>query len=108
MRTSAFVLIASIAFPLMPAHATPLAYDFGGQNSHLYNRAQLTRFADDRGYHVVDLTRHHSPTYGDPLLKSANGGPLFPITRMELPRFVEANTRLPSWLLMRDRATGIS
>ena len=106
MRTSAFVLIASIAFPLMPAHATPLAYDFGGQNSHLYNRAQLTRFADDRGYHVVDLTRHHSPTYGDPLLKSANGGPLFPITRMELPRFVEANTRLPSWLLMRDRATG--
>ena len=55
----------------MPAHATPLAYDFGGQNSHLYNRAQLTRFADDRGYHVVDLTRNHSPTYGDPLLKSA-------------------------------------
>lgn len=90
----------------MPAHATPLAYDFGGQNSHLYNRAQLTRFAADRGYHVVDLTRNHSPTYGDPLLKSANGGPLFPITRMELPRFVEANRRLPSWLLMRDRATG--
>ena len=65
MRASAFVLIASIALPLMPAHATPLAYDFGGQNSHLYNRAQLTRFADDRGYHVVDLTRNHSPTYGD-------------------------------------------
>ena len=56
MRASAFVLIASIVFPLMPAHATPLAYDFGGQNSHLYNRAQLTRFADDRGYHVVDLS----------------------------------------------------
>ena len=106
MRTLAFVVIASIGFRLTPAHATPLAYDFGSQNSPLYNRAQLTRFADDRGYHVVDLTRHHSPTYGDPLLKSANGGPLFPITRMELPRFVEADTRLPSWLLMRDRATG--
>jgi hypothetical protein len=25
---------------------------------------------------------------------------------MELPRFVGANTRLPSWLLMRNRATG--
>src|SRR6516162_8841350 len=80
MRTSAFVLIASTAFSLTPAHATPLAYDFGGQNSHLYNRAQLTRFADDRGYHVVDITRNHSPTYGDPSLKSANRGPLFPIT----------------------------
>ena len=97
MRTSALVLIASIAFPLMPAHATPLAYDFGGQNSHLYNRAQLTRFADDRGYHVVDLTRNHSPTYGDPLLKSVNGGPLFPITRMELPRFVDATAADSSW-----------
>jgi hypothetical protein len=85
MRASAFVLIASIALPLTPAHATPLTYDFGGQNSHLYNRAQLTRFADDRGCHVVDLTRNHSPTYGDPLLKSANRGPLFPITRLELP-----------------------
>ena len=88
MRTLAFVLIASIVFRLTPAVATPLIYDFGGQNSHLYNRSQLTRFADDRGYHVVDLTRHHSPTYGDPLATSANGGPLFPITRIELPRFV--------------------
>jgi hypothetical protein len=106
MRTLAFVLIASIVFRLTPAVATPLMYDFGGQNSHLYNRSELTRFADDRGYHVVDLTRHHSPTYGDPLAKSANGGPLFPITRMELPRFVDANGRLPSWVLKRDRATG--
>ena len=54
MRTLAFVLIASIAFRLTQAHATPLAYDFSGQNSPLYNRTQLTRFADDRGYHVVD------------------------------------------------------
>jgi hypothetical protein len=106
MRTFGFVLLALIAFWLTPAHATPLTYDFGGQNSPLYNRAQLTRFADDRGYHVVDLTRHHSPTYGDPLAKSANGGPLLPITRLELPHFVEATGRLPSWLLRKDRATG--
>jgi hypothetical protein len=38
---AAFVLIASIAFPLTPVHATPLTYDFGGQNSHLYNRAPV-------------------------------------------------------------------
>ena len=56
MRTLAFVLIASIVFRLTPAVATPLIYDFGGQNSHLYNRSELTRFADDRGYHVVDLS----------------------------------------------------
>ena len=106
MRTFAVALITSIVFRLTPAFATPLPYDFGGQNSHLYNRPQLTRFADDRGYHVVDLTRHHFPTYGDPSAKSANRGPLFPVTRVELPRFVDASGRLPSWVLMRNRATG--
>ena len=106
MRILAFVLLASIAFRPSPAHATPLSYEFGGQNSTLYNRALLKRFADDRGYHVVDLTRHHAPTYGDPLAKSANGGPLLPVNRLELPHFVDANGRLPSWLLMKDRATG--
>jgi len=106
MRTLVFLLIASLALQLTPAHATPLPYDFGGQNSHLYNRAQLSRFADDRGYHDIDLTRNHSPTYGDRLVKSVNGGPLIPITQMELPRFVDANGRLPSWVLMRERATG--
>ena len=106
MRTLVFLLIASLAFQLTPAQATPLPYDFGGQNSHLYDRAQLSRFADDRGYHDIDLTRNHSPTYGDRLVKSANGGPLLPINQMELPRFVDANGRLPSWVLMRERATG--
>jgi hypothetical protein len=41
MRTLAFLLIASIVFRFTPAFATPLLYDFGGQNSHLYNRSQL-------------------------------------------------------------------
>ena len=102
------MLLASIAFRPSPAHATPLSYEFGGQNSTLYNRALLTRFADDRGYHVVDLTRHHAPTYGDPLAKSANGGPLLPINRLELPHFVDANGRLPSWLLMKDQSYRVS
>jgi hypothetical protein len=106
MRTLVFLLIAYLAFQLTPAHATPLPYDFGSQNSHLYDRAQLSRFADDRGYHDIDLTRSHAPTYGDRLVKSANGGPLMPITHLELPRFVDTNGRLPSWVLMRDRATG--
>jgi hypothetical protein len=106
MKTLVFLLISSMAFQLTPAHATPVPYDFGGQNSHLYNRDQLTRFADDRGYHDIDLTRNHSPTYGDQLAKSANGGPLRPITQIELPRFLDANGRIPSWVLMRDRATG--
>jgi hypothetical protein len=107
--TLVLLLIASLTFELRPAHATPappLPYDFGGQNSPLYNRAQLSGFADDRGYHYINITRDHSPTYGDRSVKGADGRPLLPMTQLQLPRFVDAQGKLPGWVLMKDRATG--
>lgn len=109
MRPLALLLSASLAFGLTSAHATPAApllYNFGGKDSPLYDRLALSRFADDRGYRSLDITRDRSPTYGDRSLKGADGRPLLPVTQLELPRFVEASGNLPRWLLMKDRATG--
>jgi hypothetical protein len=108
-RLGTLLLTASLTFGLGPAYATPAAplpYDFGGQNSPLYNRAQLSGFADDRGNHYINITRDHSPTYGDRSAKNADGRPLLPVTRLELPRFVDAQAKFPGWVLMKDRATG--
>jgi len=109
MRAFLVLLLITSLIGLTPTQATtanPLPYDFGGKNSPLYSRAQLSRFADDRGYHEINITRDHSPTYGDRSIKGANGKPLLPVIQLELPRFVEANGKLPGWVLMRDRATG--
>jgi hypothetical protein len=109
MRTLALLLSGSLAFGLTSAHAipaAPLPYNFGGKDSPNYDRLTLSRFADDSGYHNLDITRDHSPTYGDRSLKGADGRPLLPVTQLELPRFVEASGNLPRWLLMKDRATG--
>ena len=109
MRTLALLLGGSLAFGLTSAHATsaaPLPYNFGGKDSPHYDRFTLSRFADDRGYRNLDITRDRFPTYGDRSLKGADGRPLLPVTQLELPRFVEASGSLPRWLLMKDRATG--
>lgn len=103
------MLGGSLAFGLTSAHATPavpLPYNFGGKDSPHYDRFRLSRFADDRGYRKLNITRDRSPTYGDRSLKGADGRPLLPVTQLELPRFVEASGDLPRWLLMKDRATG--
>jgi hypothetical protein len=109
MRTLALLLCGSLTFGLPSAHATPAAplpYNFGGKDSPQYDRFTLSRFADDRGYRHLNITRDRSPTYGDRSLKGADGRPLLPVTQLELPRFVEASGNLPRWLLMKDRATG--
>jgi len=109
MRTLALLLSGSLALGLTPAHAipaAPLPYNFGGRDSPHYDRLTLSLFADDRGYHDLNITRDHSPTYGDRSLKGADGRPLLPVTQLELPHFVEASGNLPRWLLMKDRATG--
>jgi hypothetical protein len=102
-------LIVSLTLGLRPAYAqpaAPLSYNFGGKNSPLYDRTKLSQFADDRGYHYINITRDHSPTYGDRSVKGADGRPLLPVTHLELPRFVDAQGKLPGWVLMKDRATG--
>src|SRR5262249_12333497 len=101
MRTLALLLI--LALGLTSAHAipaAPLPYNFGGRDSPHYDRITLSLFADDRGYHDLNITRDHSPTYGDRSLKGADGRPLLPVTQLELPHFVEASGNLPRWLLM--------
>src|SRR5262245_27483779 len=109
MRTLALLLAGFLALGLTSTHAipaAPLPYNFGGKDSLHYDRFTLSRFADDRGYHNLNITRDRSPTYGDRSLKGADGRPLLPVTQLELPRFVEASGTLPRWLLMKDRATG--
>src|SRR5262245_42942447 len=75
MKTLALLLI--LALGLTSAHAipaAPLPYNFGGRDSPHYDRITLSLFADDRGYHDLNITRDHSPTYGDRSLKAADEG----------------------------------
>src|SRR5262245_54738482 len=71
-----------LGFGLTSANATPAAplpYNFGGQDSPHYDRFTLSRFADDRGYHNLNITRDRSPTYGDRSLKGADEGRYSPL-----------------------------
>jgi hypothetical protein len=99
MRTLAFLLSGSLALGLTSAHAippAPLPYNFGGRDTLHYDRLTLSLFADDGGSHNLNITRDHSPTYGDRSLKGADGRPLLPVTQLELPHFVESNRKPPS------------
>lgn len=97
------VSILSLLFASAAGAAT-LAYDFGGRNNDLYDRRSLARFFRDEGPAPSGVSKNNRETNGDPFAKGAGGGPLLPVLRLDLPRFVSG--KVPSYVSRADRAAG--
>lgn len=98
-----FILV-TVSTVASGAQAATIRYNFGAQSSKLYDRALLTKFFRDEGPSPSGVAKNHNETNGDYSAKGAGGGPLFPMLRVELPRFL--SNKAPSYVRYEDRAAG--
>ena len=66
----------------------------------------LARFLNDTGPQDSGVSNDGKPTNGSRFVKSANGGPLLPVERLDFPRKVSRDGRIPGFVRQRDRASG--
>jgi len=99
------VLAAALSLAI-PGTAAPFASRPQAYPLDQRTKQQLARFFNDTGPQESGAAQDGKPTNGSRFVRSANGGPLLSVDRLDLPRKVEANGRFPGFVRMQDRASG--